>query len=76
MRIRKVIQKRIEHQSDGLNVAGSVNGAISANLNESGSSTQLRTRSSNRIIQRGGKTEIFSESDVDDQSTRRQEVSE
>jgi hypothetical protein len=76
MRIRKVIQKRIEHQSDGLNVAGSINGAISANVNEAGSTTHLRTRSSNRIIQRGGETQIFSDNQVDDQPAHTKEVSE
>jgi hypothetical protein len=67
MRIRKVIQKRIEHQSDGVNIAGSINGAFSANVNESGSETHLRTRSSNRIVQRGGKTQIVTDNQVDDQ---------
>lgn len=76
MRIRRVIQKRIDHQEDGVNIAGSISGAISANVNEGGSGTHVRTRSSNRIVQRGGKTEIFSDSDADDQSSRTQEVSE
>jgi hypothetical protein len=76
MRVRRVIKKQIEHHSDGLNVAGSINGAISANVNESGSNTQLRTRSSNRIIQRGGKTQIFSDSQVDEQPANTEEVSE
>jgi hypothetical protein len=74
MRVRRVINKKIDHQSDGLNVAGSINGAISANVNEPGSSTHVRTRSSNRIIQRGGKTQIFSDNQVDDQPTNSEEV--
>jgi hypothetical protein len=76
MRIRRVIQRRIDHQSDGVNIAGSINGAISANVNESGSTTRLRTRSSNRIIQRGGKTQIVTDNQVDDQPTDSKEVTE
>jgi len=76
MRIRRVIQRRIEHQSDGVNIAGSVSGAISANVNEAGSETHLRTRSSNRIVQRGGKTQIVTDNQVDDQPTHSKEVTE
>ena len=74
MRIRRVVQKRIQQQADGLNVAGSINAVISGNVGESGSVSHLKTRSSNRIVQRGGTTQIVSDQQTDEQPTQRQEV--
>lgn len=76
MRVQRVIKKRIERHSDGLNIVGDINGAISANVNEPGAETQLRTRSSNRIVQRGGKTQIISDHQIDDGPTHSEEVNE
>ena len=74
MRIRRVVQKRIQEQSDGVNIAGTINAAVSANINEPGSVTALRTRTSNRIVQRGGSTRIDSDQQTEKQATPTQEV--
>jgi hypothetical protein len=74
MRIRRVVQKRIQEQSDGVNIAGMINAAVSANINEPGSVTEVRTRTSNRIVQRGGATRIDTDQQTEKQATPTQEV--
>ena len=74
MRIRRIVRKRIQRQSDGINFAGDLNAVIAANVNEPGSQTHVRTRSSNRIVQRNGKTEITSDHDAIDESGHPLEV--
>ena len=76
MRIRRVVQKRILQQSDGVNIAGTINAAISANINEPGSVSEVRTRTSNRIVQRGGTTRIVRAQQTDEQPEASQEVTE
>lgn len=54
VKIRKVIQRRIRHEGDGVNLSGDVNAAISANVNEPGPSrTHVSTRQ--RVVQRSGR---------------------
>jgi len=39
MQLRKIIQRRIRHEREGVSVVGDVNAVISANLNEGASRT-------------------------------------
>ncbi|TMF89466.1 MAG: hypothetical protein E6I08_04635 [Chloroflexi bacterium] len=54
MRIRKVIDRKIRSQREGLNVAGDIQGVIAANINEPGT-TVVSSTSHNRIVQRSGR---------------------
>lgn len=58
MKIRKLISKKLDHDADGVQATGSVNAAISASVNEEGSSTSSRIRSRQRIVQRSGRTVV------------------
>ena len=53
MRIRKVIDKKIRSQREGVNVVGDIQGVIAANVNEPGT-TVVSSTSHNRIVQRSG----------------------
>lgn len=57
MKIRKVIRKELDHDADGVHVAGAVNAVVAADVNESGDS-HTRVSSRQRIVQRKGKTTI------------------
>lgn len=56
MNIRKVIQRRIRHTGDGVDVAGDINAAISANVNEPGSSTHGSSKQT--VVQRSGEPPV------------------
>ena len=58
MKLRKVIQKTIRHRDGGTDVAGNINAAVAANVNEPGRS-HTHVSSKQRIVQRGGRTEVF-----------------
>jgi hypothetical protein len=64
MKLRKVIQKRLRRDGDGVSVAGGLNAVVSASVNEPGrSETSVHSRT--RIVQRNGRTEVFeTESDT------------
>jgi hypothetical protein len=62
MNIRKVIQRRIRHASDGVDVAGDVNAAVSANVNEPGQTTHVSSKQT--VVQRSGEEPVV-ESHVD-----------
>lgn len=62
MYIRKVIQTRIRHAAGGVDVAGDVNAAISANVNEPGQSTHVSSKQT--VVQRSGEEPVV-ESHVD-----------
>jgi hypothetical protein len=51
MKIRRVIRKQIAHDEDGISLAGAIDAAISANVNEPGKTT-TRVSSRQRIVQR------------------------
>ena len=54
VKVRKLIQRRLRHENEGMNVSGDVNAAISANVNEPGPSrTHVSTRQ--RVVQRSGR---------------------
>jgi hypothetical protein len=53
MKFREVISKQIEHESDGLSVAGGLSAVVAANVNEHGpAQTSVSTR--RRIVQDAG----------------------
>jgi hypothetical protein len=56
--LRKVIQRTLRHEKDGVNVAGGINAVVNANVNEPGE-TRTSVRSKTRIVQRNGRTEVF-----------------
>lgn len=58
MNLRKVIQRTLRHDKDGVNVAGGLSAVVNANVNEPGE-TRTSVRSSTRIVQRNGRTEVF-----------------
>jgi hypothetical protein len=45
VQIRKIIQRRIRHSSEGVDFAGDVNAAISANVGERSSTSHVSSRS-------------------------------
>lgn len=61
MKIRKQVTKYVLHSEDGVNVVGSINAAVAADVNEPGPS-RTKVSSRQRIVQRNGKTEVFEES--------------
>jgi hypothetical protein len=58
VRLRKVIQRHIRRDADGVSVAGGLQAIVSANVGEPGT-TETKTRSHTRIVQRNGRTEVF-----------------
>lgn len=58
MSLRKVIQRTLRHEKDGVNVAGGINAVVNASVNEPGES-RTSVRSKTRIVQRNGRTEVF-----------------
>jgi hypothetical protein len=66
VRISKKIRKPFEKVSDGTNVVGGLTGVISANVNEPGSSNRVSTHQSVRVVQRGGKTQVFETASTDE----------
>ena len=54
--IRKVIQRRLRHRGEGVDVVGDVNAVIAANLNERGGSSSVSSRQ--RVVQRDGRTVV------------------
>ena len=50
MNIRKIIEKRIRHSRDGVDVVGDVNAVVSANVGERKSSASVSSRQ--RVVQR------------------------
>jgi len=62
VKVKKVVRKEIDHDADGVHVAGGINAVIAANVNESGS-THTRVSSRRRIVQKNGKTMVTEEHD-------------
>jgi hypothetical protein len=57
VKFRKLISKRIRRQEDGIQIAGDVNAAVSANVGERGSSSHLSSKQTARVVQRSGDRE-------------------
>ncbi len=74
MKIRKVVSRAFGHDDRDSNVAGAINAAVSADVNEAGSRSRVSSRQ--RIVQRNGRTEVFEEEHrFDDGETRSKEDS-
>lgn len=62
MRFRKVISEKVDESG----VTGAINAAIAANIGSEPRQQKVSSRQKVRVVQRGGKTEVFEhESDVD-----------
>lgn len=59
MNLKKVIEERIRHSGKGVNVAGSVDAVVSATSGEPGTTNRVSSRQRTRIVQRGGRTEVY-----------------
>ena len=75
MKLRKVIQRHIRADADGVSAAGGIDAVVSANVNEPGT-TRTTVRSKTRIVQRGGRTEIFESETETDAGSGKEETSE
>ena len=65
MKIRKVIRKRIDRQGKGVNVAGGVQGVVSANVNDpKGSVNRVSSKQRVRVVQKDGRTEVHEEHEI------------
>jgi hypothetical protein len=59
MNVRKIINRRIRHSDDGVDVVGDINAVISANVNEPRGSSHVSSKQ--RIVQPGGRTTVTEE---------------
>ena len=67
MQIRRVFNKRIRRGGKGTSVAGDVNAVISAHVADNPSTSHVTSRQRTRIVQRGGRTEVFEHEHTTDQ---------
>ena len=72
MNLRKVINKRIRHAANGLNVLADVDAVIAANTRKRGSTSHVSSRRTTRVVQRGGRTEVFEGETRSEGGTREQ----
>jgi hypothetical protein len=61
MKFKKVINEPIAEEKDGVSVAGGVNAVIAGSINEPNNSSHVSSKQKVRVVQRGGKTEVFEE---------------
>lgn len=54
MKLRRVIRKRVDHHTDGIDVVAGVNGVVAANVGQEGPSVTT-VHSSERVVQRSGR---------------------
>ena len=59
MNLKKVIEKRLRHGGKGVNVAGGIDAVVSATSGEPGTTNRVSHRQRTRIVQRGGRTEVY-----------------
>jgi hypothetical protein len=67
MRLSKVISKTLRREGKSAQVAGRIDAAIAANVNEHGT-TRSRTKTRQRIVQRSGRTVVSEQRTENDQS--------
>jgi hypothetical protein len=67
MRLSKVISKTLRREGNAAQVAGRIDAAIAANVNEQGT-TRSRTKTRQRIVQRSGRTVVSEQLTENDQS--------
>lgn len=60
MDIKRIINRRIRHSGDGVDVVGDVNAVVAANVNEDGGSTHVSSKQ--HVVQRDGKTVVSRQS--------------
>jgi hypothetical protein len=53
--IRKVIQQRIRHHAEGVDLVGDINAVVAANVNEPGSVNRVSSSSSHRVVQQSAR---------------------
>ena len=59
MRIRKIIQKPVKLDRDGIHLAGDVDAVISVNINRSGGTSRAVSKRVTRIVQKDGKSRTY-----------------
>ena len=62
MKLSEIINRRIRHSQDGVNVVADVNAVVAGTVNEPGRTTSVSSRQ--RIVQRDGRTETTTEKEV------------
>jgi hypothetical protein len=67
MRLSKVISKTLRREGNAAQVAGRIDAAIAANVNEQ-RTTRSRTETRQRIVQRSGRTVVSEQRTENDQS--------
>ena len=67
MKLSKVISKSLRRKGKNAQVAGRIDAAIAANVNES-DTTRTRTKTRQRIVQRSGRTVVSEQRTEKDQS--------
>ncbi len=67
MKLSKVISKTLRREGKAAQVAGRIDAAIAANVNESGT-TRTRTKTRQRIVQRSGRTVVSEQRIENDRS--------
>jgi hypothetical protein len=67
MRLSKVVSKTLRREGKSAQVAGRIDAAIAANVNEQGT-TRSRTKTRQRIVQRSGRTVVSEQRTENDQS--------
>jgi hypothetical protein len=60
--VRKVVHKRIRHEGDGISLVGDINAAIATGSGPE-NVQRVTSRSVNRIVQRGGRSQVTTEID-------------
>jgi hypothetical protein len=68
MKLSKVISKTLRHEGKAAQVAGRIDAAIAANVNEPGTTTRSRTKTRRRIVQRSGRTVVSQQRTGNDES--------
>ena len=68
MKLSKVISKTLRREGQAAQVAGRIDAAIAANVNEPGTTTRSRTKTRQRIVQRSGRTVVSEQQTEKDES--------
>jgi hypothetical protein len=69
MNIRRIINKHLRHDREGVRAAGDVNAVVSANIGEGrGTVSKTSSRQTTRVVQHGGRT-VVSETHAEKEDT-------
>ena len=63
MRVRKIVQKPVNLDRDGIRIVGGLNLVISANDGEGGNTTSASSQQDTRIVQGGAKSRTYTGDD-------------